>query len=192
MTKSGAQNRPAGSSTADELVNTVDLMAKVTENQHTTDTQTTTENQDSTTGKISPQTYRRPEATRTTAKPFRTSGAPELRNAVIELLTIIDDSDDMDVVVTISDDGMSSSRLPSPTSTGESDDTGTSGSARRHIGRRRRRANRTGTAPRSVTRCGSHDRDHLAASRPDSSPAVPAWSRRKLPGRPRGRRRVRR
>ena len=31
--------------------------------------------------------------------------APELRTAVIELLTIIDDSDDMDVVVTISDDG---------------------------------------------------------------------------------------
>lgn len=31
--------------------------------------------------------------------------APELRNAVIELLTIIDASDDMDVVVTISDDG---------------------------------------------------------------------------------------
>ena len=32
-------------------------------------------------------------------------GEPELRTAVIELLTIIDDSDDMDVVVTISDDG---------------------------------------------------------------------------------------
>ncbi|WP_131809412.1 hypothetical protein [Mycolicibacterium iranicum] len=31
--------------------------------------------------------------------------APELRTAVIELLTIIDDSDDMDVVITISDDG---------------------------------------------------------------------------------------
>jgi hypothetical protein len=31
--------------------------------------------------------------------------APELRNAVIELLTIIDDSDGMDVVVTVSDDG---------------------------------------------------------------------------------------
>ncbi|WP_111512583.1 hypothetical protein [Mycobacterium kyogaense] len=31
--------------------------------------------------------------------------APELRTAVIELLTIIDDSDDLDVIVTISDDG---------------------------------------------------------------------------------------
>ncbi|MCW2655155.1 MAG: hypothetical protein QOH69_3164 [Actinomycetota bacterium] len=31
--------------------------------------------------------------------------APELRNAVVELLTIIDDSDDLDVVVTIADDG---------------------------------------------------------------------------------------
>lgn len=30
---------------------------------------------------------------------------PELRNAVIELLTVIDDSDDMDVVVTVADDG---------------------------------------------------------------------------------------
>jgi hypothetical protein len=31
--------------------------------------------------------------------------APELRNAVVELLTIIDDSDDLDVVVTVADDG---------------------------------------------------------------------------------------
>ena len=31
--------------------------------------------------------------------------APALRNAVVELLTVIDDSDDMDVVVTLSDDG---------------------------------------------------------------------------------------
>jgi hypothetical protein len=31
--------------------------------------------------------------------------APELRNAVVELLTIIDDSDELDVVVTIADDG---------------------------------------------------------------------------------------
>jgi hypothetical protein len=31
--------------------------------------------------------------------------APELRNAVIELLTIIDDSDDLDVIITVADDG---------------------------------------------------------------------------------------
>lgn len=31
--------------------------------------------------------------------------APELRNAVVQLLTVIDDSDDMDVVVTVADDG---------------------------------------------------------------------------------------
>lgn len=31
--------------------------------------------------------------------------APELRNAVVELLTIIDDSDDLDVVITVADDG---------------------------------------------------------------------------------------
>jgi hypothetical protein len=31
--------------------------------------------------------------------------APELRTAVVELLTIIDDSDELDVVVTVADDG---------------------------------------------------------------------------------------
>jgi hypothetical protein len=104
MTKSGAQNRPAGSSTADELVNTVDLMAKVTANQHATDTQTTTENQDSTTGNQSTD-LPAPGGNPDNRETVQNMGAPELRNAVIELLTIIDDSDDMDVVVTISDDG---------------------------------------------------------------------------------------
>jgi hypothetical protein len=32
-------------------------------------------------------------------------GAPELRTAVVELLTIIDDSDELNVVVTVADDG---------------------------------------------------------------------------------------
>jgi hypothetical protein len=105
MTKSGAQNRPAGSSTADELVNTVDLMAKVTENQHTTDTQTTTGNQGSTTGNQSTDLPAAPGGNPDNRETVQNMGAPELRNAVIELLTIIDDSDDMDVVVTISDDG---------------------------------------------------------------------------------------
>lgn len=105
MTKSGAQNRPAGSSTADELVNTVDLMAKVTENQHTTDTQTTTGNQGSTTGNQSTDLPAAPGGNPDNRETVQNMGAPELRNAVIELLMIIDDSDDMDVVVTISDDG---------------------------------------------------------------------------------------
>jgi hypothetical protein len=105
MTKSGAQNRPAGSSTADELVNTVDLMAKVTENQHTTDTQTTTGNQGSTTGNQSTDLPAAPGGNPDNRETVQNMDAPELRNAVIELLTIIDDSDDIDVVVTISDDG---------------------------------------------------------------------------------------
>ena len=105
MTKSGAQNRPAGSSTADELVNTVDLMAKVTENQHTTDAQTTTGNQGSTTGNQSTDLPAAPGGNPDNRETVQNMGAPELRNAVIELLTIIDDSDEMDVVVTISDDG---------------------------------------------------------------------------------------
>ena len=105
MTKSWGQNRPAGSSTADELVNTVDLMAKVTENQHTTDTQTTTGNQGSTTGNQSTDLPAAPGGNPDNRETVQNMGAPELRNAVIELLTIIDDSDGMDVVVTISDDG---------------------------------------------------------------------------------------
>ncbi|MGZ6800480.1 MAG: hypothetical protein ACXVGR_11680 [Mycobacteriaceae bacterium] len=103
MTKSGAKNRPAGPSTADERVNTVDLMAKGTENQRTTDTQTTTENQ-GTTGNQSTD-LPAPGGNPDNRETVQNMGAPELRNAVIELLTIIDDSDDMDVVVTISDDG---------------------------------------------------------------------------------------
>jgi hypothetical protein len=112
MTKSGAQNRPAGSSTADELVNTVDLMAKTTENQQTTDTKTTTGsqgsttgNQGSTTGNQSTDLPAAPGGNPDNRETVQNMGEPELRNAVIELLTVIDDSDDMDVVVTISDDG---------------------------------------------------------------------------------------
>ena len=100
MTKLGAQNRPAGSSPADERFNTVDLMAKVTDTQDTTDTQTTTDTQDTSTTNL-PAPGGNPDNRET----VQSMDAPELRNAVIELLTIIDDSDDMDVVVTISDDG---------------------------------------------------------------------------------------
>jgi hypothetical protein len=80
-------------------------MAKVTENQHTTDTQTTTGNQGSTTGNQSTDLPAAPGGNPDNRETVQNMGAPELRNAVIELLTIIDDSDDMDVVVTISDDG---------------------------------------------------------------------------------------
>ncbi|WP_142280317.1 hypothetical protein [Mycobacterium paraense] len=72
-------------------------MAKDTENQHTSDTQTTTGN-DST-------NLQAPGGNPDNRETVENMGAPELRNAVIELLTIIDDSDDMNVVVTISDDG---------------------------------------------------------------------------------------
>jgi hypothetical protein len=79
-------------------------MAKVTENQHTTDTQTTTGNQGSTTGNQSTD-LPAPGGNPDNRETVQNMDAPELRNAVIELLTIIDDSDDIDVVVTISDDG---------------------------------------------------------------------------------------
>ena len=65
---------------------------------------TTTENQDSTTGNQSTD-LSAPGGNPDNRETVQNMGAPELRNAVIELLTIIDDSDDMDVVVTISDDG---------------------------------------------------------------------------------------
>jgi hypothetical protein len=87
-------------------------MAKTTENQHTTDTQTTTGNRDSTTGNQGSTTGNQstdlpaaPGGNPDNRETVQNMGEPELRNAVIELLTVIDDSDDMDVVVTISDDG---------------------------------------------------------------------------------------
>ena len=78
-------------------------MAKDTENQHTSDTQTTTENQ-GTTGNDSTNSLA-PGGNPDNRETVQNMDAPELRTAVIELLTIIDDSDDLDVVVTISDDG---------------------------------------------------------------------------------------
>jgi hypothetical protein len=88
-------------------------MAKVTENQHTTDTQTTPTtdtqttpaNQGSTTENQSTDLPAAPGGNPDNRETLQNMDAPELRNAVIELLTIIDDSEDMEVVVTISDDG---------------------------------------------------------------------------------------
>ncbi|MGP4056387.1 hypothetical protein ACTWP6_16460 [Mycobacterium sp. 4D054] len=70
-------------------------MAKSTENQQTTDTQTENQSTD----------LAAPGGNPDNRETVQNMDAPELRNAVIELLTIIDDSDDMDVVITISDDG---------------------------------------------------------------------------------------
>jgi hypothetical protein len=77
---------------------TVDLMAKDTENQNTTDTQTSAGNQ-------SADLPAAPGGNPDNRETVQNMSEPELRTAVIELLTIIDDSDDMDVVVTVSDDG---------------------------------------------------------------------------------------
>jgi hypothetical protein len=76
-------------------------MAKDTENKNTNDTQTSTGNQGSTSTDLPAAPGGNPDNRET----VENMGEPELRNAVIELLTVIDDSDDMDVVVTISDDG---------------------------------------------------------------------------------------
>ena len=78
-------------------------MAKDTENQHTSDTQTTTEGQG--TAGTDSTNLPAPGGNPDNRETVQNMDAPELRTAVIELLTIIDDSDDMDVVVTISDDG---------------------------------------------------------------------------------------
>jgi hypothetical protein len=86
-------------------MNTVHFMAKGTENQNTTDTQTNTGNQDNTAGNQSTDLPAAPGGNPDNRETVQNMGEPELRNAVIELLTVIDDSDDMDVVVTISDDG---------------------------------------------------------------------------------------
>jgi hypothetical protein len=80
-------------------------MAEVTENQRTTDTQTNTGSQGNTTGNQSTDLPAAPGGNPDNRETVQNMGEPELRTAVIELLTIIDDSDDMDVVVTISDDG---------------------------------------------------------------------------------------
>jgi hypothetical protein len=80
-------------------------MAKGTENQNTTDTQTNTGNQDNTAGNQSTDLPAAPGGNPDNRETVQNMGEPGLRNAVIELLTVIDDSDDMDVVVTISDDG---------------------------------------------------------------------------------------
>jgi hypothetical protein len=79
-------------------------MTNTRENQQTTDNQTTNESQDNTT-ENNRTNQSAPGGNPDNRETVENMGEPELRNAVIELLTIIDDSDDMDVVVTVSDDG---------------------------------------------------------------------------------------
>jgi hypothetical protein len=73
-------------------------MTDTTDNQTPTDTQTTT-------GDQSTDLPAAPGGNADNRETIENMEAPELRNAVIELLTIIDDSDDLDVVITIADDG---------------------------------------------------------------------------------------
>ncbi|MDG4667240.1 hypothetical protein [Mycobacterium sp. 236(2023)] len=73
-------------------------MTDTTENQNATDTQTAS-------GSESTNLPAAPGGNPDNRETVQNLDAPELRTAVIELLTIIDDSDDLDVVVTISDDG---------------------------------------------------------------------------------------
>lgn len=94
----GVKNGPAGSSTAYEWPNSLCRMADTTDNQTPTDTRTTTDDQ-------STDLPAAPGGNADNRETIENMEAPELRNAVIELLTIIDDSDDLDVVITIADDG---------------------------------------------------------------------------------------
>lgn len=73
-------------------------MTDATETRNTTDTQATT-------GSESANLPAAPGGNADNRETVQNLDAPELRTAVIELLTIIDDSDGLDVVVTISDDG---------------------------------------------------------------------------------------
>lgn len=73
-------------------------MTETTENQTTTDPQTNS-------GEQSTDLPAAPGGNPANRENVENMGAPELRTAVIELLTIIDDSDDMNVVITVSDDG---------------------------------------------------------------------------------------
>ncbi|MEW5809696.1 MAG: hypothetical protein AB1925_09595 [Actinomycetota bacterium] len=92
MTKSVAKNGSAGSSPATGRLNTVVCMANDSENRDNSNNDQRTD-------------HAAPGGNPDNSDTVQNMDAPELRTAVIELLTIIDDSDDMDVVVTIADDG---------------------------------------------------------------------------------------
>lgn len=80
------------------MSNSFDVMANDT--THSQDTKTTT--QDQTSDNNLPAA---PGGNPDNRETIQNLDAPELRTAVVELLTIIDDSDDLNVVVTVADDG---------------------------------------------------------------------------------------
>ena len=80
------------------MSNSFDVMAKDTTTSQ--DTKTTT--QDQTSDNNLPAA---PGGNPDNRETIQNLDAPELRTAVVELLTIIDDSDDLNVVVTVADDG---------------------------------------------------------------------------------------
>jgi hypothetical protein len=98
MTNFHAKNRPAGPSGARPMSNSFDVMA----NDTTTSQDTKTTTQDQTSDNNLPAA---PGGNPDNRETIQNLDAPELRTAVVELLTIIDDSDDLNVVVTVADDG---------------------------------------------------------------------------------------
>lgn len=80
------------------MSNTFDVMA----NETTTSQDTKTTTQDQTSDSNLPAA---PGGNPDNRETIQNLEAPELRTAVVELLTIIDDSDDLNVVVTVADDG---------------------------------------------------------------------------------------
>jgi hypothetical protein len=88
--KSGAQIGPAGPISSAERVRSVEVMADNDQNQNQNQTSTDLE---------------APGGNPDNQATIENMDAPELRNAVVQLLTIIDDSDDLDVVITVADDG---------------------------------------------------------------------------------------
>ena len=80
------------------MSNSFDVMA----NDTTTSQDTKTTTQDQTSDNDLPAA---PGGNPDNRETIQNLDAPELRTAVVELLTIIDDSDDLNVVVTVADDG---------------------------------------------------------------------------------------
>ena len=80
------------------MSNSFDVMA----NDTTTSQDTKTTTQDQTSDDNMPAA---PGGNPDNRETIQNLDAPELRTAVVELLTIIDDSDDLNVVVTVADDG---------------------------------------------------------------------------------------
>ncbi|MCW2661058.1 MAG: hypothetical protein JWP83_2210 [Mycobacterium sp.] len=80
------------------MSNSFDVMA----NDTTTSQDTKTTTQDQTSDNNLPAA---PGGNPDNRDTIQNMDAPELRTAVVELLTIIDDSDELNVVVTVADDG---------------------------------------------------------------------------------------